>query len=110
MKTTLALAAAAFLMGLAGQAAAQEPARSVAVSYADLDLSQAAGRAALERRIGNAAANVCSPQPSGIDLTMTHYYEQCRTDALAGARRQMAQVYDGRVLARASITVARGKR
>ena len=33
--------------------------RTATVSYADLDLSKAAGREALERRISHAARNVC---------------------------------------------------
>ena len=43
-------------------AAPRESARSVRVSHADLDLSNASDRAKLERRIGRAATRVCDPE------------------------------------------------
>lgn len=110
MKTILAISAAAMLAGLAGHALAQDGARTIAVSYADLDLTRATGREVLERRIDMAAARVCAPQPLNIDLTMTHDYQLCRSQALAGARQQLAQAYGGRALAQAAITVGPGKR
>ena len=111
MKTILAISAAAMIAGLAGHAAAQDAGpRSVNVSYADLDLTRDSGRAALERRISNAVTQVCAPQPASIDLTQMHYYEKCRTAAAGSARQQLAQLYDGRALAQASIKVGPGKR
>ena len=111
MKTFLAISVAAMIASVAGHAAAQDgSARTVAVSFADLDLSRSSGREALERRIANAVTKVCAPQPAGVDLTMTHYYQQCRIQALSGAKQQLAQVYDGRALAQASISVGPGKR
>lgn len=112
MKTILAIAAAASLAALAGGAAAQDisPARGVAVSYADLDLSRASGRAAMERRIEAAVRQVCPAPTSSLDLTARHYSDKCRTVALAGAQQQLAQVYDGRALAQAAVEVGPGKR
>lgn len=111
MKPILAISVATMIAGLAGHAAAQSgEARSVSVSFADLDLSRASGREALEQRISNAVLRVCAPRPAPIDLTQTHEYDACRSLAMSGARQQLAQVYDGRALAQASITVGPGKR
>ena len=111
MKTILAITAAAMIASVAGHVAAQgADVRSVSVSYADLDLARTSGRETLERRIGNAVTLVCAPQPAALDLTQSHEYEKCRSQAIVGARQQVARVYDGQSLARASITVAPGKR
>lgn len=111
MKSILAISVATVIASLAGQAAAQSgEARSVRVSFADLDLSRASGRDALEQRISNAVLKVCAPRPAVIDLTQMHQYDACRSMAMTGARQQLAQVYDGRALAQASITVGPGKR
>ena len=112
MKTILAIAAATVLATVAGHAAAQDSsdARTVAVSYADLDLSRASGRATMERRIESAVQHVCPTPASTQDLTARHYSDKCRTTALAGAQHQLAQVYDGRALAQAAIEVGPGKR
>lgn len=107
----LALSAAAIAGGFASFAAAQEgPSRSVSVSYADLDLSRASGRETLDRRISNAVARVCSPQPALIDLAQAHAYEQCRSDALSGAHEQMTRLFEGQALAQASVRVGRAAR
>jgi UrcA family protein len=112
MKTIIAMSAAALIAGVATQAVAQDlgDARTVAVSYGDLDLTRASGREVLEHRIAGAVDKVCAGRPSSVDLTMLHYYEKCRSEAFAGARQQLAQVYDGRALAQASIKVGPGKR
>jgi UrcA family protein len=110
MKTILAVSAAIMIASVAGHAAAQDSQRTVRVSYADLDLGQAAGRQVLEHRIGNAVDKVCSPAPAGVDLTQTHDFQKCRGQAMAGARQQLAQIFDGRMLAEASITVRPGAR
>jgi UrcA family protein len=80
------------------------------VSYADLDLRQVAGRQALEHRIGNAVDKVCSPAPAGVDLTQTHDFQKCRSQAMVGAQQQMAQILNTRELAQASIVVRPGAR
>jgi len=110
MKTILAVSAAIMIASVAGHAGAQDGQRTVLVSYADLDLRQDAGRQALERRVGNAVDTVCSPAPSAVDLTQMHDFQKCRSQAMVGAQQQLAQVYDGRALAQATITVRPGAR
>jgi len=110
MKTILAVSAAIMIASIAGHAGAQEGQRTVSVSYADLDLRQAAGRQVLEHRISNAVNKVCSPAPSGIDLTQAHDFQTCRGQAMVGAQQQLAQLFDGRALAQASISVRPGAR
>jgi UrcA family protein len=108
MKTILAVSAAIMIASVAsvsGHAAAQDGQRTVLVSYADLDLRQVAGRQALEHRIGHAVDKVCSPAPAGVDLTQTHDFQKCRSQAMVGAQQQLAQILSGRELAQASIRV-----
>lgn len=47
------------------------------VSYADLNLNDAAGRAQLARRIAAAAATICGPAPSIRDLASDQAYRVC---------------------------------
>jgi UrcA family protein len=111
MKTILAITAVALLGVGAPYAHAQEDApRAISVSYADLDLSRASGREALERRVSNAVALVCAPRPTIIELPQTRLYNMCMAQAAAGARQQLAEVYRGRLVARASIEVRPGRR
>ena len=58
--------------------------RSVAVSYADLDLSRPAGVAALDRRLSRAADAVCGPVDAR-DLRASAAARACRTAALSAA-------------------------
>src|SRR5688500_9297412 len=60
MKTLLAFAAAAVAF-FATPAFAQQPSSTVAVSYADLDLSTARGIRKLDRRIRTAVERACGP-------------------------------------------------
>lgn len=55
------------------------------VSYADLDLNSAAGRARLERRIADAVREVCGAAPS-FDLARRRAVRHCRTDTRANVR------------------------
>lgn len=66
-------------------ASAQE-ARSVQVSYADLDLSNAGGEAALARRIDRAAQFVCGEGTVHPGLDVATAVRQCRATAVADAR------------------------
>jgi len=110
MKTILAVSAAIMIASVAGHAGAQDIQRTVRVSYADLDLRQDAGRQVLEHRIGNAVDKVCAPAPAGVDLTQMHDFQKCRSQAMVGAQQQLAQIFNGRALAQASITVRPGAR
>ena len=55
------------------------------VQHADLDLSTAAGRSALDHRLVNAAYEVCG-SPSDADLAGKNRAIECRTDVLFEAR------------------------
>ena len=58
---------------------------TVSVSYADLNLASAEGRAQLDRRIAGAARSICgSFFPA--DLEMASLVRTCRVDAIASAR------------------------
>lgn len=77
------LAASLSLAAQAGEA--HDPNRvrtSVAVSYADLDLTDAAGARTLYARLQSAAREVCGPEASVRDLRSTADYNACYRDAL----------------------------
>ena len=58
---------------------------TVRISYADLNLASAQGRAVLDRRIAGAARSICgSFFPA--DLEMAVLVHSCREDAIASAR------------------------
>ncbi len=73
---------AAFCLTAAVAPAAAEPV-SRNVSYADLNLSNAAGRAALESRIKAAARAVC--QADGYDLAARNRESRCVKTAISNA-------------------------
>ena len=58
---------------------------TVRVSYADLNLASAAGRARLERRVAGAARSICGNYATN-DLRMFALVSECRADAIASAR------------------------
>jgi UrcA family protein len=71
-------------------AATAEPVRTaVAVSYADLNLSSDAGRAALARRINAAARSACSPDTSGFP-PLRRISDRCIETAVADAQSAVA--------------------
>lgn len=87
MKTILTLAltfvAAAASISAAPATAQGVPAQStLAVSYADLDLTTDAGIRTLDRRILSAVQQACGPV-SAFDLSGTNRARECRADALA---------------------------
>jgi UrcA family protein len=89
MRLLLSLAAAAAAYA-AGPAVAREsaPAPSVAVGYADLDLSSEAGRRTLDARLASAVRTVCGTA-SDADLHGKNQVARCLTDtarAVAGGR------------------------
>ncbi|MFL5296936.1 MAG: UrcA family protein [Phenylobacterium sp.] len=111
MKSIIAITAAALVTLTAGHAAAQTDAPLKAtVSYADLDLSRAGGREALEHRVQAAITRVCADEPSPVDLTRTRIYRMCREQAWAGAKQQLAAVFGGAKFAEATIQIGPGKR
>jgi len=113
MKSLIAIAAVTVVSFAAGQVAAQASADkppTASVSYADLDLSRASGRGALQQRIEIAVQRVCPDRPAVHELRNLTVGAKCREAAWAGAQRQLAAVYDGRSFAQASIEVGSGKR
>ena len=67
--------------------------RTTAVSYADLDLSTAKAREALEHRLTRAARNVCgSPfRASTGSLSQAFENKQCADNAVAAAMRDISE-------------------
>jgi len=64
------------------------PAKNVAiVRTADLDLSKASGRAALDHRLVTAAYEVCGAA-SDADLAAKNTVRECRAEVLAKARAE----------------------
>ncbi len=82
-----AVLASVCLFAAAGPALAATP-RSVAVSYADLDLSHSAGRMTLNHRIQGAARSVCAT--GAVDLATKGFEDRCVRDAVAKASRPAA--------------------
>lgn len=79
----LGLGASLSLAAQAGEA--RDPHRvhtSVTVSYADLDLTDAAGARTLYARLKSAARQACGPEPSLRDLRSTTDYATCYHHAL----------------------------
>lgn len=76
MLCNLARAAAITAALLAAVPAIAAGAKSVQVSYADLDLASAHGKAAFDRRIQHAAQRVCGPVLQR-DLMMTAAVNRC---------------------------------
>ena len=113
MKTIVAITTAALVALAAGHASAQswdDGAPKASVSYADLDLSRASARTALQQRIEMAVERVCPDRAPGHELRTLTVGAKCRRDALAGAQRQLAAIYQGRAFAAAAIEVGPGKR
>jgi len=108
MKLIIATTCAALLSMSAGASAAQTEGelRKASASYADLDLSRESGRATLERRVGFAVERVCGPHPSPPQFDGMRNYRACRAAAWAGAREQLAAIYNGKQFAEASVRVA----
>jgi UrcA family protein len=108
MQTITAMIGAVAVALVAGQANGQQIDRenkAIAVSFADLDLSKADGRAVLEQRV-RAAVNVVCPMPELVELQRRRLANVCRADSMQRAQQQLAQIYSHRELAAASIRVA----
>jgi UrcA family protein len=58
---------------------------SIKVSYADLDISDAAGARTLYARIKSAAREACGPEPAVLDLRDAAGYNACYEQAVAKA-------------------------
>ncbi len=78
----LGLAASLSLGAQAGDTSPHRVHTSVAVSYADLDLTDAAGARTLYARLKAAAQEACGSEPSLRDLRSTAEYKACYEGAL----------------------------
>jgi len=85
------VAAAALAGGLATPAFAADETVSVAVPFADLDVSNPAGADVLTQRIDSAVEKVCN-RPDMRDLKAMVAFEECKSEALAGAMEQLSLV------------------
>lgn len=93
LMTGSALATAALFFASAPARSAPISAATEAVQViptADLDLGSAAGRQALDRRIGRAVIELCG-EASDADLVGRNAVRECRTDALQQAYRARDQ-------------------
>ncbi|HWH22495.1 MAG TPA: UrcA family protein [Allosphingosinicella sp.] len=81
--------AVALVSAVAIPATAHAQDRSVAVSYADLDLTSAAGVAQLDRRISGAIGRVCG-KADHLDLEAITDLRSCRASAQARVSEQRA--------------------
>ena len=107
MKALLAMICAAALALPVGAAFARdydEPA-NVTVSFADLDLSEPAGREALSRRIDAAVRRVCPSANGRTNLNWSARINACHASARADADRQLAAIYERRVFAQSTVRV-----
>lgn len=96
---TLALAGAALLT--AGTAAAEErDTRTIGVTYQDLDLATDAGRAELQRRIDNAARQVCGMNERAVGSNIvTRESRECYRSAKRDLDRNFARIVADRTRA-----------
>lgn len=107
MKTLIAIAAVAlsFAAPAAYAQTTSEPI-SVAISYADLDLSKDTARKVLERRVASAVDRVCPNRPMPQEVRKSQLDRACHRAAWTGARQQLASLYNGRAFAQASLRVS----
>lgn len=93
MKSVLPIFVSCLALAAASQVRAEVHDSAVSVSYADLDLSRAEGRAALEHRVGLAVRKVC-PAPAGPQqLVVVERLRDCRAQARSSAADQLIAVY-----------------
>lgn len=85
MKSLIPLSLLLFPLAAQAQPLPQERTQVVRVGYADLDLSRAAGRTALDRRLARALDQICPVERPGY---LTGSPEALRCQALA--RQQIA--------------------
>jgi UrcA family protein len=92
MLHNLARAAAIAAALLAAIPAVADGAKSVQVSYADLNLASAQGKASFERRINAAAQRVCGPAP-GLNLVMQAAANRCVAATLESTQPAIELAY-----------------
>jgi UrcA family protein len=86
MSRIVKIAALAILISTAPAALAEKPvSASAPVSYADLDLSAAAGVQTLLQRISVASRKVCGKRPMTVRFGQLEKYLECRETAIRAA-------------------------
>ncbi|HYD23803.1 MAG TPA: UrcA family protein [Croceibacterium sp.] len=78
------------------------------VSYADLDLTNSAGRAALRQRVSDAVEQVCG-KADVRNIHSANQVAECRTDTWAATQPQLNEVLGGSVRVLANATIAIGQ-
>lgn len=81
---TITMMMSALVLAILPAHAALQPARSVVVSYADLDLSRSNGATVLYRRIRSAAETVCATL-NDRNLGVHAHFEACVQSAIGAA-------------------------
>lgn len=92
MSFNLAHAAAIAAALVSAVPAAADQAKSVEVSYADLNLSSATGRDTLDRRIARTADRICGVE-IGRDVKKQALAKQCAREARESARPAIELAY-----------------
>lgn len=92
MLFNLARAAAIAAALIAAVPAFADGAKSVKVSYADLNLSSAHGKSVFDRRIAHAARRVCGPA-SQLNLVLHAATNRCVNAAIASAHATVELAY-----------------
>jgi UrcA family protein len=98
IKINMTIATAAFIAagicigGATGVAAAQPEAVAAKVSYAGLDLSTAAGKEAMERRIEQAAEQLCGDIKTERLRTVREENARCTRETIANAKIELTRV------------------
>lgn len=82
-----AAVSASLLSLVAAVPATAQEAPSIAVSYADLNLASPLGRTILDRRIANAASQLCGTARQ-VDLNATAAIDECREATIEGVQPQ----------------------
>ena len=107
----VAAGAAAWLASAGAMAAGSDDTRSVRVSYADLDLSKAAGVDSLRSRLRQASEKVCGGSSDIRDLGTSAAQRQCSARALSAALEQLRTAqHAARVAAGSTTAVASNSR
>jgi UrcA family protein len=105
MRTIAAIAVAAAFPGVALAQPEQAVQLSESISYSDLDLSTAQGRAALESRLAGAVRRVC-PMPLNGDWVERLDARSCRRQAAEDVVKHRDAVLASRGTARVPIQVS----
>ena len=96
MKTVTAAAAVLISAALVVPTVAQaQDAKSVTVSYADLDLATDNGQYRLGRRIAFAAETVCDLGEANYQLKLAQATKACRVDSVASVQPAYLAAIDG---------------